>query len=257
MMTSSEWFAQSGARCRLEWGWQGAKTAAERGDILVVVDVLSFSTAATTAIQHGGILYPCRSQEEAEEVAKSVGGEAAVHRRDVPKKGRYSLSPLTYEGLEAGMKIALPSPNGATCCTYGKAVPALYVGALVNAQAVARTVARKMETSEQNVTVLACGERWHPPTLDGALRFALEDYLGTGAILSHLPYSKSPEALACEAAFLGVRSRLTETLWECGSGIELRKKGYETDVQHAAQLDLYSSVPMLHEDALERDSPDA
>ena len=28
--------------------------AAERGDVLVVVDVLSFSTAAVTAVQHGG-----------------------------------------------------------------------------------------------------------------------------------------------------------------------------------------------------------
>ena len=35
--------------CRLEWGWRGARLAAERGDVLAVVDVLSFSTTAVTA----------------------------------------------------------------------------------------------------------------------------------------------------------------------------------------------------------------
>jgi phosphosulfolactate phosphohydrolase-like enzyme len=48
-----------------------------------------------------------------------------------------------------------------------------------------------------SVTVIACGERWNIPSEDGELRMALEDYLGAGAILSYLPYEKSPEARAC------------------------------------------------------------
>jgi 2-phosphosulfolactate phosphatase len=53
------------------------------------------------------------------------------------------------------------------------------------------------------VTVIACGERWPAPADAGELRVVIEDYLGVGAILSRLPFSKSPEARMCEAAFLG------------------------------------------------------
>jgi hypothetical protein len=38
-------------RCDHAWGRHGAREAARRGDIIVIVDVLSFSTAAVTALQ--------------------------------------------------------------------------------------------------------------------------------------------------------------------------------------------------------------
>ncbi|HLK60014.1 MAG TPA: 2-phosphosulfolactate phosphatase [Chthonomonadaceae bacterium] len=256
-MTPSAWFAQQGARCRLEWGWQGAMSAAERGDILVVVDVLSFSTTVATAIHSGGSIRPCVTQEEAERAAGEIGAEIAVPRRDVPQRGRFSLSPLTYLAMEPGVRVALPSPNGATCCHYGRAAFRLFVGGLVNARAIAEVVAGLLEAHpECSATVLACGERWHPSSLDGALRFALEDYLGAGAILSYLPHSKSPEASACEAAFRGAQQDLEAMLWECGSGIELRDKGYAEDVTHAAQLNGYMAVPTLRNGLLEGTTPD-
>ena len=54
-----------------------------------------------------------------------------------------------------------------------------------------------------SVTILACGERWKQPNEDGELRFAIEDYLGAGAILSALPaaLARSPEARVCQGAF--------------------------------------------------------
>lgn len=35
--------------CKLDWGQRGALRAAQRGDVLVIVDTLSFSTAVATA----------------------------------------------------------------------------------------------------------------------------------------------------------------------------------------------------------------
>ena len=43
--------AQNGGSVRLEWGRRGANLAAQRGDVLVIVDVLSFSSAVVTAVQ--------------------------------------------------------------------------------------------------------------------------------------------------------------------------------------------------------------
>jgi 2-phosphosulfolactate phosphatase len=240
------WFGQRAWRCRLEWGRRGAAAAAARGDIIVVVDTLTFSTAVATALHRGVVVYPCRPPDK-DKLAKAVGAEAAVRRQDVPRKGRFSLSPATFLASEPGAKVVLDSPNGAACCVLAKAAPCVVVGSLINAQAVACFVSARLAQGDLAVTILTCGERW-PTLADGEdLRFAAEDCLGAGAILSHLDFDKSPEAQACEAAFRSVRDRLKETLLNCGSGLELREKGYKEDVLHAARLDLYGTVPLLAE----------
>lgn len=226
-------FTQHPYRCRLDWGRRGVRQAAERGDMLVIVDTLSFSTAVVTAVHYGGLIYPCSLTEDAAALAQRIGGEAAVPRRDVPERGRFSLSPGTYLHTEPGTRVVLASPNGATCSRYGDPVPFLFVGALVNAQAIA--------------SVIACGERWKTPSEDGELRFAIEDYLGAGAILSYLLQEKSPEARVCEGAFVQVREELDSILWECESGRELREMGFGVDVQHAARLNMYETVPQMRE----------
>src|SRR5262245_51057599 len=141
-MSVADPFGQQGYRCRLEWGRRGARVAAERGDLLVVIDVLCFSTATATAIQHGGIVYPCAWTDDPAALAASIGAEVAVSRGQVPSGGRFSLSPPTFLAIEPGTSVVLASPNGATCSRYGRAVPRLLVGALVNARAVAAAVAQ-------------------------------------------------------------------------------------------------------------------
>jgi 2-phosphosulfolactate phosphatase len=247
-----ETFSQHPYHCRFDWGRRGARQAAKRGDILVIVDTLSFSTAVATAIHHGGIVYPCSPEEDPAAWAQRIGGEVAVGRRDVPKKGRFSLSPLTYLNLEPGTRIVLPSPNGAACSRHAQKAPYLFVGAIINAEAVAAAVSRLLDATDLSVTVIACGERWPLPYEDGELRVAIEDYLGAGAIISGLRCKKSPEARVCEGAFLHTRGELSEILWDCASGRELREKGFAEDVRHAARLNLYDSVPVLRGECLEQ-----
>jgi 2-phosphosulfolactate phosphatase len=241
-----DWFGQRPWRCRLEWGHRGAAAATARGDVLVVVDTLSFSTAVATALHRGVTVYPCRPGDEGR-LEEQVGAEAVVRRQDVPSKGRFSLSPTTFLSSESGARVALGSPNGAACCVAARAAPCVVVGSPVNARAVARFVSARLAGGGQAVTVLACGERWSTPVDGEDLRLAVEDWLGAGAILLHLGLDKSPEAQVCEAAFRGVEGRLEGVLLNCGSGVELCQKGYEADVLHASRLDLYEVVPLLAE----------
>jgi 2-phosphosulfolactate phosphatase len=244
-------------RVQLAWGRRGAEAAAERADILVVVDTLRFSTAAATAVHHGALIYPCPVDEAlVTALAQRVGGEVAFQRHPASTSARFSLSPRSYLAVEPGTRVVLPSPNGSTCCQYGPRTPALFVGALVNAQAVAGAVSHLLTTQPQlNVTVLACGERWRIPAEEGVLRFALEDYLGAGAVLSALPFSQTVEAQACGATFRAMHDRLEAILWECESGQELLTKGLGEDVRHAAQLNVYDTAPVLRGERLEAFMP--
>lgn len=238
-------------RCQFAWGQHGAQQAAERGDILVVVDTLRFSTATVTALHHGGLIYPCPVGTDTPALARRINGEAAIDSYKMPLPGRFSLSPLSYLEIEPGTRVVLASPNGATCCQFAPRVPHLFVGTLVNAQAVAGRVAQLLAASDLGVTVLACGERWKTSTVDGNIRFALEDYLGAGAILSYLSYEQSAEAQACSASFVALRDRLEALLWECESGQELRAKSRGADVRHAMQLNVYETVPVMRGERLE------
>jgi 2-phosphosulfolactate phosphatase len=243
-------FSQNPYRCRLDWGLRGTQEAAARGDIIVIVDTLSFSTAAVTAVHHGAIVYPCAIEENPLAIAQCLGAKACLHDLDNPKTECVCLSPMTYLGMKPDTRVVLASFHGATCSRYAREVPFLFVGALVNAKATADAVSQLMQTTNLCVTAIACGERWLTPKEDEHLRMAVEDYLGAGAILSYLQYEKSPEALVACGAFRQMQHQLKDILWECGSGRELREGGFATDVCHAAQLNLYNSVPIMRGDCL-------
>lgn len=129
----------------------------------------------------------------------------------------------------------LPSPNVAqvTLAAAGTASVVL-AGSLRNARGVAEAAQRMGST----FNVIQAGERWR----DGSLRPALEDWLGSGAILRGLPGSRSPEAESAVAVFERHRERLVETLDHCGSGRELDGRGHAKDRFIASQLDVSSCV---------------
>jgi 2-phosphosulfolactate phosphatase len=240
-------YDQTAYPCRLEWGRRGVRAAAERGDVVVVVDVLSFTTAVVTAAARGAFIYPCDNRDEVPAVAARVGGEAAVGRESVPSRGKYSLSPAGYLTAPAGTKVACYSPNGATCARYAGSAAVVIAGAFVNAGAVARAAVGWCGRSTHPITVVACGERWVEPNEDGAIRIAVEDYLGAGAILSKIALPKSPEADVCARAFEAAKHDLLRLLHDCGSGRELCARGFSDDVEEAARLDAYGVVPVLRE----------
>jgi hypothetical protein len=79
----------------------------------------------------------------------------------------------------------------------------------------------------RRIAVVPAGERW--PS-DGSLRPAFEDWVGAGAIISHLAGARSPEAHAAATIFEGVQSDLAALLQSCGSGKELLAHGIVKDV---------------------------
>jgi 2-phosphosulfolactate phosphatase len=238
------------SRCHLDWGADGAARAARDGNIVVIVDVLSFSTSVVAAVAHGATIYPCLWGNNPEELAKRVGAEVAVKRRDVPRKGRFSLSPLTYIGIQPGAHIVLTSPNGASCSALAEKASYQFIGSLVNASAVAKAVNILMESSDRNVTLVSCGELIAHAAQLKHFRFALEDYLGAGAILSLLPYDKSPEADVCVSAFRSHQSDLTRLLLGCTSGREQVDGGFAADVEFAARLGSFDTVPVMQNGAI-------
>ncbi len=224
------------------WGEQGLRAAAI-SEAIVIVDVLSFSTAVDAACSRGAKVYPFVWKDaRASAFAATVDARLATARQDAGDRhsAAPSLSPPSLKQLQAGERLVLPSPNGSTLASMAaEQADVVVAGALRNAGA----VAAYLQDRAASVLLVAAGERWP----DDSLRPALEDWLGVGALACALVGAKSPDARAASAAFQLMGAGLD--LRAVPSGLELIERGFGGDVDFAAQLDVSSCVPALREGA--------
>ncbi len=247
-------YRQESARVRFDWGWPGASVIAEGAAVVVVVDVLSFTTALSVAMDHDVDVYPYRFRDaSAAAFAASRGAVLAVGRREAGASG-VSLSPLSIKQaarsgpLSGGGKLVLPSPNGASICRQLVEAGSVVVGASFrNATAVAAWV--RQAVAGKTVAVVASGERWP----GDQLRPAVEDFWGAGAVIAALVDGglgpASPEALAAAVAFREVSGSLSASLRACASGQELIADGHGQEIAVAAEWNVSTRVPVLRQDA--------
>lgn len=229
------WLLQDEWDVRFEWGPTGVR--ATRAEAVVVIDVLRFTTAVDAGVGRGATVFPYRWRDAS---ALGFAGEVGAVLAEPGSSTGPSLSPVSLLALGPHDRVVLPSPNGSTCAAIARDHGATVVAAcLRNASAVATWLDETVST----VTVIACGERW----VDGSLRPSLEDHLGAGAVISALAGSRSPEAQAAADAWTSVQGRVRETVAECVSGREAIARGWQRDVDFAAQVDASDAVPVLRD----------
>jgi 2-phosphosulfolactate phosphatase len=139
------------------------------------------------------------------------------------RRDAFCLAPATLQHAPAGLRLVLPSPNGSTLAfeaARARAAPVVVSASIRDAAAVARWLTER----NGDVAVIAAGEHWQ----DGSSRFAIEDWLGAGAIIAQLP-----------------GERLLDVFRDSVSGMELIERGWPDDVALAAQLDADDCVPLL------------
>ncbi|HEX2787023.1 MAG TPA: 2-phosphosulfolactate phosphatase [Ignavibacteria bacterium] len=223
---------------KLEWGLNGIETLAPFSDIIIIIDVLSFSTCVDIATSNGAIVFPYKYKDEsAKEFAQLINAELASLRRN---QNSFSLSPESLISISKGTKLVLPSPNGSTLSLSAKKIPVV-CGCLRNAKAIAEYAM----TIGKKISLIPAGEQWQEHKNDGAIRFAFEDFIGAGVIISYLKGTLSPESKSALSVFQSFSSNIFEEIKNCISGRELVEKGFEKDVELACELNVSSNVPVL------------
>lgn len=239
---------QAAARVRFDWGLPGAAAVARDADVAVIVDVLSFTTTLTVALDADVTVLPYRwgDRESAEQYARQHHAVLAVSRSQAAV-GQLSLSPWSVRhAAEPPARLVLPSPNGSTIAYELAASATTCLGAcLRNASAVAAWIISQYDPRQTTVALIAAGERWD----DGSLRPAVEDMWGAGAVIAGMQEAHwgevSPEADAARAAYEATAGHEHDVLRNCASGQELIRAGFATDVAIAAETDHSSTVPRL------------
>jgi 2-phosphosulfolactate phosphatase len=270
---------------RMEWGLRGAEAISMGADHAVIVDVLSFTTAVSVALDQRTEVFPYPWRDEsAMAFARQHRATLAVNRREATSSGTpaaqaiaaqaiaaqasaaqasaaqadptvgapspplVSLSPASIRAAPGLDRIVLPSPNGSALATaLAPSGRRILAGCLRNRAAVATWLASQPGSSGRPavIAVIAAGERWP----DDTLRPAAEDLWGAGGIIAALENlgvtGLSPEARSAAAAWRAIEPRLGPALASCGSGAELASAGFADDVAIAAELDASSCVPVL------------
>lgn len=217
-----------------EWGIDGINKYSSISDITIIVDVLSFSTCVDIALSQGAVVYPYKFKDNsANEYAALNNAELASFNRS---KDKFSLSPSSLKKISEGTRIVLPSPNGSelSLCSLSKVT-------LCACFRNYRLVAEYANSISENIVVIPAGEKWP----NGTIRFAIEDYLGTGALLSVLKVELSAEANAAKKLFESLKPDFKHLISGSLSGRELIEKGFPEDVDLALELNAGKSVPVL------------
>ena len=109
------------------------------------------------------------------------------------------------------------------------------------------------------MTIIAAGEQRAIDTgekivyvkKDAGRVFAVEDYLGCGAVIYYTSLAKNAEAEVCALAYKAAQNRLVEILLGSFSGEYLIQKNLIGDVEYAAQLNCYDVVPVIRDGKIE------
>ena len=208
------------------------------GSTVVVIDTLRATTTIACAVARGVIVETVASIAEAR---RRRGPKVLIAgERGGKKLPGFDLgnSPVDIQGPAlAGKRLVLTTTNGTGANARSAAARAIYVGALVNASAIAHAVA-----ATDSLTLLCAGR---------TTGVALEDLLGAGAIIAALPEGSFDEPLLSDGARLSLdlfrrsKKRLHAFLRECESGRNLLRMGAHADVALCAELDRVDVAPRL------------
>ncbi|MEC3953155.1 2-phosphosulfolactate phosphatase [Nocardia sp. CDC153] len=242
------WSQQDGTGVRFEWGITGARALGPGCAAIVVVDVLSFTTSVSVAIDAGTRVYPYTFRDRtAADFAAAHDARLAVGRRAMSAEQPWSLSPAALRRAPAPERLVLPSPNGSAISAAVDGVPVI-AACLRNAAVVGDWIAKQgWGTVDQPIGVIAAGEHW--PGRD-VLRPAIEDLVGAGAVIAaladHGVGTLSSEAIIARNTYTGIAD-VPGLITDCASGRELAAIGFGEDVATAIEIDSSATVPVLRD----------
>ena len=218
----------------------GAREAARRHAVTIVVDALRASATATTALAMGATsVIPVNAVEVAQCYVGLRGYRVAGERNAITCDGfDFGNSPTQlrhHQSQLLGHQLVLTTSNGTRMVhTARQGAAALLLGTTLNGQAVATAAYAVARQAARPIVILAAGE------FDVR---AEEDLCAARHIAGHLA------DLGAQVPPRYIRDEDPLAVFEATpSAEELRHWGFEEDVAYCAQRDLYDIAPLLIDD---------
>jgi len=165
---------------------------------------------------------------------------AGERRGFKPKGFDLGNSPLQFTPEKVKNKlIILTTTSGAKAISLAKNGRWVFIGALLNVEAVAKEALKIAERERRRISLLLAGKEGE---------FSLEDFLCAGAVIENLPKKNvglSDAALAAALAFRQARESLISIIRQGSHAQYLKSMGLEEDIKFCSQINIFSTVPVL------------
>ncbi len=235
-------------RLTLEFKAKDADGAVEKGDLVVVIDVLRCSTSIINALANGAeAVIPAETLKEAHGIRRKhpeclLAGERGGLK---PRGFDFGNSPLEFQAERIkGKTLVFTTTSGTRALTRSKTAKYVLVGGLLNAGAVAYKALEIAESEGLGISLVLSGTKG---------RFSLEDFVCAGAIVESMPKERvdlSDAALAALAALRQMRGNLCENIIAGEHARNLLDLGFKADVEFSCQLNLLPIVPIYRDGAI-------
>lgn len=214
---------------RIGLGASAALAASRREDVIIVVDALRASSTIVTALQHGlsGVRTVTSIEDCIGDITAGERGGRKVDHLD------FDNSPISFtDAALEGRELVLTTTNGTECLAAAASNPGAitFVGALLNATAVARAAFRCAQKNNKNISIVCAGRN---------NKMAQEDLIAASEIalaMSGAPVLGEIKPVVCTdyyKEFLG-----------SDSGKNLSSLGKTEDVIFCSIKDKYQVVPI-------------
>ncbi len=226
----------------LEFGVREANRAVESGNLVVAIDVLRSSTSIINALANGvKSIIPVETLKEAYELHRQHPNFILAGERKGHKLKGFNLgnSPLEFTSEHVcGKTMIMTTTSGTLTLTRSRKAKWVFVGAFLNAAAVAGKAGGISERMSKNISLILAGEKG---------RFSLEDFVCAGAIADGLPEDKvyfSDKTLAALSSFKHMRDNLFKGIVKAEHAKHLIRLGLIKDVEFSCRLNLLRIVPV-------------
>jgi len=216
--------------------------AVQRGDIIIVIDVLRCCSTIVTALANAaeGVI-PTKTVKEALMLHKKhpefiLAGE----RRGIKPKVFYlGNSPVEFSPQKVKRKhIILTTTSGTKAIISSRNAKYVFTGAFLNAETSAKAALKIAEQEETGISLISAGTNG---------RFSLEDFICAGAIAESFPtdIEHSDAVSAALLAFQQARKSLGKVVQSGYHAQYLVSQGFEEDVKFCCRLNVFQIVPFL------------
>lgn len=218
------------------------------GKVVVVLDILFATTTMAAILAHGAqAVVPVRDESAARARHASLPPGTCMLSGELMAEtlpGFAHPAPLALiEHGVGGKTVVYSTTNGTVAMQAAERAAHVYCGALINAGALARHVAR---AHPGDTVLLVCS--------GSANNFNLEDFVGAGALVERLAgllgaaADLSDAAKAARAVYRS--AQLPATLLDCRVGRMMAQRGLRHEVEFASGEDRYDVVPVLRDGVL-------